>query len=257
MQWRDQIFFLTICLRYEERTCETGPWEYILNFLMLTVRCQTWLSAYPHRELNDLYPPHSYIFPFVSALETASQDLCSEFCCCLLPQRPRTSPSFPLLDFPQCNTHSELFYLKKMTKETKHHPPTLCPNLRYLLISGLLFIAKCTPHNPLIPDFCLHHSTESSHIQATNNSGIIWTVLIPLALSIAFSIICTLGDGGFLNLHCQALLLPWMLLFKAISSPADLSSVPPPRLHLWSLCTLSEVSLRVLIHSVPQLPSKV
>lgn len=174
------------------------------------------------------------------SIETASQDLCSEFCCCLLPQRPRTSPSFPLLDFPQCNTHSELFYLKKMTKETKHPPSTLCSNLRYL-ISVLLFIAKCTPHNPLIPDFCLHHSTESSHIRATNNSGIIWTVLIPFALSIAFSIICTLGDGGFLNLRCQALLPPWMLLFKPISSPADLSCSSSqaaslePLYSLWSI----------------------
>lgn len=40
----------------------------ILNFLVVTVKCWTRLSAYTHTELNDLYPPHSYIFPFVSAL---------------------------------------------------------------------------------------------------------------------------------------------------------------------------------------------
>ena len=68
LQWHDQIFFLTIYTRCEERTCETGPWECILNFLVVTVRCQTWLSAYTHTQLNDLYPPHSCIFPFVYAL---------------------------------------------------------------------------------------------------------------------------------------------------------------------------------------------
>ena len=80
--------------------------SWIFWWLQLDVR-HDWVHT--HTQLNDLYPPRSYIFPFVYALLKLPLKTCvlSFVAVCFLRDHA-LAPLSLLSDFLQCNTHSEL-----------------------------------------------------------------------------------------------------------------------------------------------------
>lgn len=138
----------------------------------------------------------------------------------------------PLLAFLPLYIHSELSPTLRKQQHTSlppHHVPVLA-------ISSHSFSSQ---PGSLPTTYCLHHYTEISHNQASNNFHIItfWgTVFIPLP-----------------SLQCLApyALPPWTLdprvcdvklsCFSGHScsspiSPADFFNICAPWLHLWNLC---------------------